>query len=580
MKPGQTYFATVRATNGVGVQSTATSDGVVVANSVVNSTADELDFSDTTTSLREAILCANPLPGNTITFDPSVFGTAQTINLTGGPLELTDTTGMTTITGALAGVTVSTGGQSRVFQIDANVSASLSGLTIRGGGNVNQGGGVYNVGSTTLTNCTVSGNSATSSGGGIFNLGKATLTNCTISGNSVSSSGGGLTLYNAATLTNCTISGNIGGGLDVAGAVTLTNTIVAGQTSGGDVIGALAPASSHDLIGGNPLLAPLANYGGPTQTMALLPGSPAIDAGIAAGAPGTDQRGVSRLGNVDIGAFESSGFTIAVSSGSGQTAGLTIPFAAPLAVTVTPNNASEPVDGGRVTFNAPSSGASATLSGSPATIANGAASVSATANGTAGSYQVPVSTSGMTNQDDFSLINAPPPKVVAFRVLYGNGKSYDLINSSRVDVPWLVTGVEAVFNEAVYGTSASLVNSSGALPISGFSGNGSSTLRWTFQSALATADIMAQLIAAGSDQIHDAAGNALDGDGVGGDAFAHDINVLYGDFNDDGVVTLADALSIRSLIGGNNIFADLNGDGQVDVTDVNIARSRLGARRQ
>ena len=60
----------------------------------------------------------------------------------------------------------------------------------------------------------------------------------------------------------------------------------------------------------NPVLAPLGNYGGPTQTMALLPGSPAIDAGTSGpGIPATDQRGLGRVGAVDIGAFESQGFT-------------------------------------------------------------------------------------------------------------------------------------------------------------------------------------------------------------------------------------------------------------------------------
>ena len=81
----------------------------------------------------------------------------------------------------------------------------------------------------------------------------------------------------------------------------------------------------------NPLLAPLGNYGGPTQTMALLPGSPAIDAGNNALIPAgitTDQRGLPRIVNtiVDIGAFESSGFTIAVTSGSGQSTGVLTAF--------------------------------------------------------------------------------------------------------------------------------------------------------------------------------------------------------------------------------------------------------------
>ena len=69
----------------------------------------------------------------------------------------------------------------------------------------------------------------------------------------------------------------------------------------------------------NPLLAPLGNYGGPTQTMALLPGSPAIDAGNNALIPAgvtTDQRGLPRIVNgvVDIGAFESSGFILVLDS--------------------------------------------------------------------------------------------------------------------------------------------------------------------------------------------------------------------------------------------------------------------------
>ena len=123
----------------------------------------------------------------------------------------------------------------------------------------------------------------------------------------------------------------------------------------------------------DPLLAPLGNYGGPTQTMALLPGSPAIDAGNNALIPAgitTDQRGLPRIVNssVDIGAFESTGFNIAVTSGSGQSTSILTAFPAPLVVTVTAKNPNEPVAGGLVTFLPPPSGASATLGGSPATI--------------------------------------------------------------------------------------------------------------------------------------------------------------------------------------------------------------------
>ena len=55
------------------------------------------------------------------------------------------------------------------------------------------------------------------------------------------------------------------------------------------------------------LLATLADNGGPTRTMALQTGSPAIDAGTLTGAAATDQRGLPRVGAVDIGAFEVQG---------------------------------------------------------------------------------------------------------------------------------------------------------------------------------------------------------------------------------------------------------------------------------
>ena len=62
-----------------------------------------------------------------------MFSTPQTITLSGGQLELSDTGGTQTITGPLAGVTISGGGMSRVFDVDRGVTASLSGLTISGG---------------------------------------------------------------------------------------------------------------------------------------------------------------------------------------------------------------------------------------------------------------------------------------------------------------------------------------------------------------------------------------------------------------------------------------------------------------
>jgi len=148
-------------------------------------------------------------------------------------------------------------------------------------------------------------------------------------------------------------------------------------------------------ISGNPLLTPLGNYGGASQTMALLPGSAAIDTGDACST--TDQRGLVRVGSCDIGAFESQGFTLFKTGGDGQSAVIGSPFGLPLALSVTAHNPAEPVDDGVVLFTAPFSGPSLNSGLLITTIADGAVSRSVTANSTAGGpYGVIASAAGAT----------------------------------------------------------------------------------------------------------------------------------------------------------------------------------------
>ncbi len=407
---------------------------------------------------------------NTINFEQSAFSMPHTITLGGNALVLNDTGGTQTITGPAAGVTISGGGLSPVFGVKRGVTATISGLTITGGSTSGFGGGVE-IGATadlTMTNCTISGNSAGVSGGGLENLGTLSLNDCTISGNSASDYGGGLLTNGAATLTNCTISGNSagdGGGLAGVGTVnltdctisansagmyggglysdsdtttTLTDTIVAGnnipsgpsdiQNSGtllgssnliGTVIGTggsggLTSGTDHNIVLTSLSslgLAPLGSYGGPTQTMALLPGSAAIGAGESTSPP-IDQRGAPRpaFGAADIGAFEDQGYTLAVSSGSTQTTLVNTAVSAPLVAQLTENFANAPLPGVTIGFSAPSSPASATLSAASAvTDANGLASVTATANATAGIYTVTASAGGVTSSASFSLTNQIEP---------------------------------------------------------------------------------------------------------------------------------------------------------------------------
>ena len=227
----------------------------------------------------------------------------------------------------------------------------------------NNGGGIYNEGTLNVVRSTLSGNSTSAgTGGGLSNAngGGATLVNSTLSGNSATAGGGGLYEDNAtssASLNNVTISDNTadsnasgsgnGGGIRVVtGTLNIKNSIIAGNfdtpNNGGpgtidpDCAGALnsqgynllridagcsglSDGVNGDQVGTlaspiNAQLGPLASNGGPTQTHALLPGSPAIDRGNPA-APGSggnacathDQRGYPRgggAGRCDIGAYE------------------------------------------------------------------------------------------------------------------------------------------------------------------------------------------------------------------------------------------------------------------------------------
>ncbi len=240
---------------------------------------------------------------------------------------------------------------------DRGGTVSISGSTFSGNTAAQSGGGIFsNAGALTIMDSTLSNNTlgGAGAGGGVYeNGGTLTVTNSTVAGNSAGGVGAGIG-ENAGTLTavNCTIAENtepstgdgLGGGLNVGGTATLDNTIIALNTDGtgpGAVpddlklagSGTVSSSSASNLIGtgdsggltngsnGNlvgvadPGLGRLADNGGPTQTIALLAGSPAIAAGkksLAVDPQGnaltTDQRGTGfpRLlnGNVDIGAFE------------------------------------------------------------------------------------------------------------------------------------------------------------------------------------------------------------------------------------------------------------------------------------
>jgi hypothetical protein len=218
---------------------------------------------------------------------------------------------------------------------------TMTNCTISGNYAGVDGGGISGGG--TITNCTISNNGAgggtnylPGTGGGIS--GGGTITNCTISGNSVfgdpfkgAGLGGGIYSF-GATIINCTFSGNyisygFGGGIYNRATLEIGSTILNSGVFGENIFndgGTITSAGYNlsnddgggylngpgDLINTDPLLGPLQDNGGLTQTQALLPGSPAIDAGDPGFAPPPwyDQRGPNfyRLRNnrIDIGSFE------------------------------------------------------------------------------------------------------------------------------------------------------------------------------------------------------------------------------------------------------------------------------------
>jgi len=249
----------------------------------------------------------------------------------GGTLTIINSTVNSNTVGSAGGVTgdgggVFNGGTLTVVNstVSGNAANSKSG----------QGGGIFSDGTLTIVNSTVSGNTA-GKGAGIDNSGTATtvtITNSTFSGNAALAYGGACFNQGILQIANSTLSDNsanvFGGGVLTVGTLQIGNTILNRGHSGENihsfgevtVISLGYNLSSDDAAGfltgpgdqinTDPVLGPLEDNGGPTFTHALLPGSPAINAGNPGFTPPPffDQRGpgFERVvnGRIDIGSFE------------------------------------------------------------------------------------------------------------------------------------------------------------------------------------------------------------------------------------------------------------------------------------
>jgi len=279
------------------------------------------------------------------------------------------------------------------------------------------GGGVTLYGRLVLKNSTVSGNTAADDGGGIYLTGgSASLIaeNTTIANNKAQRGGGIFDSYSAGgriTLRNSILANNTASGVnpDCFGTISTSDHNIIGSTSGCTVT-----AGPGDQFNVNPQITPYLIGAG---YHALLPTSPAIDAGNPATCLATDQRGVSRpQGSIcDIGAYEYTpagpAASFGITGGSNQRAPVDTAFAQPLVVYVV-DSLGSPVSGVDITFTAPASGPSSTfvdsgnITTTATTDAGGLALASAlTANHLVGSYDVVATAFGLPGTLNFALTN-------------------------------------------------------------------------------------------------------------------------------------------------------------------------------
>lgn len=279
-------------------------------------------------TLRGALATANP--GDTIVF---ALPAGSTITLAS---TLTVAKNLTIDGANTSGLTISGSNAVSALQINAGVAATISNLTI-----AQATTGIVNQGTLTVANCTLLGNA----NAGISTDDTLTVANSTLSGNAATLGGGIHIVSGSATITNNTFvnnSAHYGGGIcsSSSSPSTATNNLFLGNTAtqnGGsidDPFGSIT--ADHNLYWNNadasgpqglncdgcigntnavyadPLLGPLANNGGPTQTYFPSPDSDAIDLGddatcSAAPIDNLDQRGVVRPAGLhcDIGSVES-----------------------------------------------------------------------------------------------------------------------------------------------------------------------------------------------------------------------------------------------------------------------------------
>ncbi|MDY6784349.1 MAG: DUF4347 domain-containing protein [Cyanobacteriota bacterium] len=446
------------------------------------------DGSSLTQSSGGAILNRGKLTLN----DSTISGNTSDFGYAGGIFTVRtsrdDTTSLTLNNSTVSGNTTEggPGGGIAIFG-RYQTSLTLNNSTVSGNSSITSssvggfGGGIFSAGlranavTVTLNNSTVSGNTATRDGGGIYNFGSANsgvkliVGNSIVADNTANRSAPDVARNNASRVP-ITDRGNNLIGIDTTGAFT-TSTLVGSSST---------PVDAK--------LQPLGDYGGSTQTHAILSDSPAFDAGSETLATGlsTDQRGETRTSGtaVDIGAFELQQL-LSISGGNNQETTVNTAFTDNLEVKVT-DEFGNAVSDVTVTLTPPGTGATASLgSTSLITNASGIATTNATANTVAGDYQVEASFSGL-NGVNLNLTNNPG--AANLLSIFGGNNQSTTVNTTFTDN--LEVKVTDEFGNAVSGVIVTLTP-----PGTGATASLGSTSLTTNASGIATTNATANTVA-------------------------------------------------------------------------------------
>jgi hypothetical protein len=554
------------------------------------------------------------LAGSLIEFSPTVFATQETITLA-GTLVLSETPGPETILGPSGQpVTFWADSQFQAMTVAAPTTATLSNVNIAGGFTTGDGGGISNAGDLTLDNCAVTRNATTTKtehGGGIYNATDAqmTVTHCVISDNSASggyggAGGGGIENSGNMTITGSSVDNNsapggYGGGIDNFGTLTVADSTVSSNSSYGG--GGISNASHLTMTYSTVALNSAETGGGGIVNDGFLTADNVTIAEnldyVASGGGGLQLYDPATLVNTIVAANDSSVNSIRSPDDIATSGSYVIPY-------VSTNNLIGPGGAGGLMNGQDQNQVGVTDPGLASLANNGGPTqtIALYSNSPAIGAGTYVPSIGTTDQRGpgyssiyqseidigaFELQPPPPPPpppapttAIVDSVSVGFGVHFDLLvtasdglrllpDGRQTDLPWLnIDELSIRLSQAASLTAAdvSIVGLKGGNygPVT-VTGSG---MYFTihFARPIEKADRVTVTIA-----------------GAGISTFTRRLDVLPGDFNDDGVVNNADLTGIhnewkRKHGATPNIFGEITGDATVTGADYQAAKKFLKAK--